>query len=1081
MPRARALAKLTAPKLGRVLARTRLLKQLDRLAHHKLIWIAAPAGSGKTTLAADWLRSRKRAHLWYQVDAGDRDIAAFFNYLAMAAERESRLKNKLTRFTPEYQLGLPAFSRNYFRKLFAHINPPACIVLDNYQDVGEATVLDTVLAHALDELPAGITLIALSRGALPAALARHEANGVVEQISAPELELTAEEEAAVVKLTLGERRLKPDELARLHQATRGWVAGLLLALREIKANVVGEETSVIEAIAHAPAQDPARIFDYFAAEIMARIDLETREFLYAVALLPTMTATLCEALTHNHDAKTILQRLVHEHFFTTRRGVLSASYEFHPLFRQFLRAQGEIHIGRQRLHALKRRAGRLLAEVGENESAVALLTAVQDWPTLAELIRSLGPKLEKQGRHQTLQHWLAALPEAERESDAWLLYWNGTAQLPTDPFAAYELYGHAYRRFLVDDDVQGLYLSWIGIATSLFFRHDDMHPAREWVEELERLRERHSKWPSLEVRGRVTTAALSILMVGYPEHPTLPAWLARTERIYRLIPIGAVRCFIGSQLGLYYSFFGEIGKLSALAEQLRPLVSSPKIPDIARIMANSVLVFAGWQAGNMRAADEAIAQGLKLLDDSGAYVTAQWFFGSAGIIKLSRFEVDEAERFIEMFRNNASPLRRAEGAYLELMSGWRELILGHFETARAQFESAYAVSELTHAMHFPLKALGGLVQTLTELGEFSRARTHLDTLRRLSADTGYSMFSEFFCHLLEAYLLDKSGGARAEVLEALKRGFASGAKHQWIVMLCWERNLITRLCVLALQHDIEPDYAKHLIRIYHLTPPVPGAPIERWPYPLKLYALGSFEVTKDDQPLPTSTKGQRKPLDLLMALIALGGQNVSLGAISQALWPDAEGDAAKGTFDTTLHRLRKLLGADEAILAADGRLSLNPRYCWCDARALEQNIERLEQSLAGNKIEELDALGNSLLVLYRGPFLAGIDEAWALPRRERLRSRFLRALTMLGVSREDTGDWDKAIECYARGLEVDPLAEELHRRLMIAYRESGRLTEALAAYERCRQLFHKVLGVLPSPATEDVQRSLRVAARNSVP
>jgi ATP/maltotriose-dependent transcriptional regulator MalT len=64
-------AKLTVPKLGRVLTRTRLLKQLDRYAHQKLIWIAAPAGSGKTTLAADWLKNRKRTHLWYQVDAGE--------------------------------------------------------------------------------------------------------------------------------------------------------------------------------------------------------------------------------------------------------------------------------------------------------------------------------------------------------------------------------------------------------------------------------------------------------------------------------------------------------------------------------------------------------------------------------------------------------------------------------------------------------------------------------------------------------------------------------------------------------------------------------------------------------------------------------------------------------------------------------------------------------------------------------------------------------------------------------------------------------------------------------------------------
>jgi LuxR family transcriptional regulator, maltose regulon positive regulatory protein len=186
-------AKLTVPRLGRVLSRTRLLKQCDRLAVHKLVWIAAPGGSGKTTLLAEYLGSRKRAHLWYQVDAGDQDIASFFNNLATAVERGSRLKRKLTRFTPEYALGLPAFSRNFFRGLFARIKTPACIVFDNYQDVGETAVLDTVLAHAIDELPEGITIIALSRSTLPAALVRHDANGQIAHLDAAALALTTGE------------------------------------------------------------------------------------------------------------------------------------------------------------------------------------------------------------------------------------------------------------------------------------------------------------------------------------------------------------------------------------------------------------------------------------------------------------------------------------------------------------------------------------------------------------------------------------------------------------------------------------------------------------------------------------------------------------------------------------------------------------------------------------------------------------------------------------------------------------------------------------------------------------------------
>ena len=52
-----------------------------------------------------------------------------------------------------------------------------------------------------------------------------------------------------------------------------------------------------------------------------------------------MTGGLCEKLKENQKAKSILQRLVHEHCFTSRRGLLTVSYELHLLFRQFLLAQ----------------------------------------------------------------------------------------------------------------------------------------------------------------------------------------------------------------------------------------------------------------------------------------------------------------------------------------------------------------------------------------------------------------------------------------------------------------------------------------------------------------------------------------------------------------------------------------------------------------------------------------------------------------------------------------------------------------------------------------------------------------------
>ncbi len=69
---------------------------------------------------------------------------------------------------------------------------------------------------------------------------------------------------------------------------------------------------------------------------------------------------------------------------------------------------------------------------------------------------------------------------------------------------------------------------------------------------------------------------------------------------------------------------------------------------------------------------------------------------------------------------------------------------------------------------------------------------------------------------------------------------------------------------------------------------------------------------------------------MLKALIAFGGKDVGETRLSDALWPDAEGDAARTSFDTTLHRLRKLIGNDKAIVINEGLLSLDDRKVWTD-------------------------------------------------------------------------------------------------------------------------------------------------------
>src|SRR5688572_16114191 len=110
-----SLAKLTQPASINRLLRPRLFRWLDRAGKKPVTWVWAPPGAGKTTLIASYLTARKIRTLWYQLDAGDNDLATFFYYLGLATPKRKRA---MPLFTPEYQMGLPIFTRNFFRELF---------------------------------------------------------------------------------------------------------------------------------------------------------------------------------------------------------------------------------------------------------------------------------------------------------------------------------------------------------------------------------------------------------------------------------------------------------------------------------------------------------------------------------------------------------------------------------------------------------------------------------------------------------------------------------------------------------------------------------------------------------------------------------------------------------------------------------------------------------------------------------------------------------------------------------------------------------------------------------------------------
>ncbi|MDH4135050.1 MAG: hypothetical protein OEV31_09660, partial [Gammaproteobacteria bacterium] len=576
--------KLTSPRPVRLYARERLYTLLEREAH-PVVWIAAPAGAGKTSLAAGFLAARKRPVLWYQVDSGDGDIASFFYHLSLLARQAApRFRTPLPFLTPEYLANVPTFARNFFREFFRRVPKRSVLVLDNYQEAPEDSLLHEVLNVLAEELPEGLRLWVLSRTEPPTALARLRLSDRFAFIGGAPIRLTPEETAGLVLLRRG--KIDAVTVEHLQQRTQGWAAGVVLMLEQGHGEISepGGDSA-----------DPKHLFDYFASEILNRSDTATRDFLIKTALLPQIGVVAAEALTGTVQAGEILDRLTRRNYFTVRHaGTDGDTYQYHPLFREFLLERGRTIFSGDGWRALGVQAASLLAAAGRIEEAAELLRESGEEMPLAALIGQHAPALATQGRLATLEGWLRGLSPAMIETQPWLSYWLGVCRLPHSLREARAQIERAYRGFEAGPDPVGLYLAWTGIIETILYEWDDYSSVDRWMEKLKKLRERFPLEAFPMIEPRVVSDVLHILTAARSDDPELSYWVGRAESLLQKLDGSSVYVHVASALHLYHSWSGNLFRLREMAPPLIAHLVRRDIEPLAMLYGYGMMAQAFW-------------------------------------------------------------------------------------------------------------------------------------------------------------------------------------------------------------------------------------------------------------------------------------------------------------------------------------------------------------------------------------------------------------------------------------------------------------------------------------------------------
>ena len=237
---------------------------------------------------------------------------------------------------------------------------------------------------------------------------------------------------------------------------------------------------------------------------------------------------------------------------------------------------------------------------------------------------------------------------------------------------------------------------------------------------------------------------------------------------------------------------------------------------------------------------------------------------------------------------------------------------------------------------------------------------------------------------------------------------------------------------------------------------------------VQIFTLGRFGLSIFERAIEVNGKAKHRPLELLQALVALGGRDVACSRLCEFLWPDSDGDLGGRNLNITVHRLRLLLRGRGAVIQHSGKLTLNAQLCrvdiWDFERLANSGLEGLGDS---GTVRRAQSDLRAALALYTGHFLAReSEEAWMLAPRMRLKTKFERLIGALGGHFEQQRRFSDAIDICRQALELDPLNEIFYRRMMSCYLKQGEFASVLSTYRRCREALAKGLSAPVSGETE---------------
>ncbi len=570
----------------------------------RLVLVAAPAGSGKTTLVAQWGAStiEDRPLAWISLDRGDDDPVRLWSHVVSALQRacpgfggEDILRALRVQMPDVAGTVLPSLVNE-----LAALPVPVVLVLDDYQVIEERSChvqIEFLLLH----LPPSAQIVVITRADPPLPLARLRAAGEMAEIRARQLRFTRAEIAALVR-TVSAVELAETDVADLFERTEGWPAGVYLAALSLRGHPSPG------AFVRQFTGQHRFIVDFLAEEVLSRQPGQIRQFLARTAVLGRFCVPLCDAVTGSASAAEIIEVLDRENLFVVPLDDKREWYRYHQLFAQVLRdelARTEPAI----VPVLRERASAWHRASGTAEEAIGYALAAGDVAAAASLIARHWYAYVDSGRAATVRGWIRSL---------------GDDQTAGNPLAAHSA-------------------AWVAAFSG------DQQSLRRWLPVIEAA-EHEGPLPD-GLRSLKSSAALLRAVFGFGgiQDMRAAAAAAITLETNETSPWHAA-ALVASAAALYFS-----GELEPAAAQAQKALLSQASFALARVLAFTVMSLARVEEGRLAQAEELARSARDIVADpdigligtpqsSLAYIAVGAASAGRGRLQEARSEFEHALR-----------------------------------------------------------------------------------------------------------------------------------------------------------------------------------------------------------------------------------------------------------------------------------------------------------------------------------------------------------------------------------------------------------------------------------------------------